>query len=354
MSLERPVSQLAREYERLSRLFAAQPPLTRHFLDQQAAAIAAALERDGSPIRYQLPDQIILEGGESLTLAPVIRKRLVGRSSDRQDRWERLTQSLNSLEESLNPALAACGSLMRYTLARHVLYHLLPDGREVCYLAASPDDIPSIPTGEIQPAAILAASDAVADAGVVNPDSNLLQVPYVDAARRFYLPQWVAFGEDDRLLFGSLEEAKACIASLRNAVHLLQNAAAFCPSLVVDETYQRKRTGLLGQLVNQGRALARAYTREMVAKIRSRAAAGTLNRGFNLSLSYFDDEALSLRTCPIEVIPTGRIMFVPAFVVLAMRRAEEKVRGDYHINPSTRKHLLAQLTTIESAFNGHS
>jgi hypothetical protein len=351
MPLERPVSQLAREYEALSRLFDAQPTLTRHFLDQQAATIAAALAQDGRVIRFQLPDRIILEGGESLDLAPAARRRSVGGGAKRR---ERLTQYLDSLEHSLNPALAVCGKLFRYTLARHLLYQLLPDGPNVHYLPESSDDIPSIPAGEARRAALLAATDAVAEAEAAVPDRDRLQVPYVEAARRFYLPQWVAFGEDDRLLARSLEEAEACVASLQKAVGILQEAAAVCPSLVADETYQRKRAGLLGQLVNQGRALARAYTREIVAKVRSRAAAGTLNRGLRLSLPYFNDEELALRTYPVEVIPDGRILFVPAFVVRAMRLSEAQVRRDFHFSPSTRKHLLAQLTSIESAFNGHS
>ncbi|MBN2388316.1 MAG: hypothetical protein JXB85_14970 [Anaerolineales bacterium] len=354
MPLERPVSQLAREYEAHSRLFDAQPPLTRHFLDRQAAALAAALSQDSGPIRYQLPNRITLEGGELVDLEVARRKRTVGRFSTRCERRDHLVHSLNSLEQSLNPALAACGCLLRYALGRHMLYQLLPDGRDVRYLPESSDDIPSIPVGETRPGALLAASDAAAEAETARPDGDQCQVPYVDAARRFYLPQWVALGEEDRLLVNSFEEAEACVASLQKAVYILQDAAAVCPSLVSDETYQRKRAGLLGQLVNQGRALARAYSREIVARIRSRAASGTLNRGLRLSLPFFDDEELSLRTYPVEVIPYGRILFVPAFVARAMRLSEKQVRHDFRFNPSTRKHLLAQLASIEHAFNGHS
>jgi hypothetical protein len=353
MSQDRPASRLAREYEAASRLFDAQPTLTRRFLDQQAAALAAALDR-GGPIRYQLPDKIILEGGESLALEAARRKRAVGRFSGHRERRERLIQSLNTLEQSLNPALSTCGCLLRYTLARHMLYQLLPDGRDVNYLPEGGDDIPSIPVGEVRPGALLAAGDAAAEAGMARLDRDRLQVPYVDAARRFYLPQWVAFGEGDCLLTGSFEEAEACVASLQKAVCILEEAVAVCPSLVADETYQRKRAGLLGQLVNQGRALARAQTGEIVARIRGRAEAGTLNRGLRLLLPYFDDESLSIRTYPVEVIPDGRIMFVPAFVVRAMRLSEKQVRHDRRFNPSTRNHLLAQLTSIEQAFNGRS
>ena len=51
-----------------------------------------------------------------------------------------------------------------------------------------------------------------------------------------------------------------------------------------------------------------------------------------------------------EVIPAGRIMFVPAFVVRAVRQEEVKVSQDTRYNPSTRKHLLHLLELLEKAF----
>jgi hypothetical protein len=59
---------------------------------------------------------------------------------------------------------------------------------------------------------------------------------------------------------------------------------------------------------------------------------------------------MALRLYPVEIIPGGRSMFIPAFVVLAMRRVEEQIHNDYHLNQSTRRHLLTQLTSVEDAF----
>jgi hypothetical protein len=84
--------------------------------------------------------------------------------------------------------------------------------------------------------------------------------------------------------------------------------------MVADETYQRKRYGMLGQLVNQGRALARYETRQIIATIRRRALTNSLNRGLSLSLPYFDDQTLEMKVYSFQIIPAGRIMFVPAFV----------------------------------------
>jgi hypothetical protein len=106
----------------------------------------------------------------------------------------------------------------------------------------------------------------------------------------------------------------------------------------------------LGQLVNQGRALAQYETAEMIQTIQRRAAAHDLNRGLSLSLPYFDDQDLQLRTHDFEVIPAGRIMFVPAFVVRAARQQQAMVAQDTRLSLSTRKYLLIELETLEKAF----
>jgi hypothetical protein len=52
----------------------------------------------------------------------------------------------------------------------------------------------------------------------------------------------------------------------------------------------------------------------------------------------------------LEVIPAGRIMFIPAFVVRAARGEQAKVAQDTRLNASTRRHLLTQLRNLETAF----
>jgi hypothetical protein len=357
MQLEQPTSHLAREYEHLSRLFDAQPALTRRFLEQQAAAVIIALGESRKRIRFQLPDRVILEGGESLDLTPAPRLRALGSTLlplSRAEKRARLIRHLDGLEHSLNPGLAVCGGLFRFALASTMVHHLLPDGQAVHTPPETETDIPTIPVGEIRPAAFLAGTDAAVEWNNTYANDVLLQAPIVTAARRFYLPQWVAVGEDDQLLTNSLTEAEAHVASLQNAVHILQEAEAICPSVVADEAYQRKRAGYYGQLVNQGHALARYYTRGIIARIQARAAAGTLNRGLRLSLPSFEVDDLAIHLYPINIIPDGRIMFVPAFVAQAMQLAQAKIKGDMNISLSSRRHMLAQLTTIMSAFNGHS
>jgi hypothetical protein len=59
---------------------------------------------------------------------------------------------------------------------------------------------------------------------------------------------------------------------------------------------------------------------------------------------------LTLESHNFEVIPAGRIMFVPAFVVRAAREEQAKVAQDTRLSASTRKYLLAELNVLERAF----
>jgi hypothetical protein len=114
--------------------------------------------------------------------------------------------------------------------------------------------------------------------------------------------------------------------------------------------YQQKRYGMLGQLVNQGRALARYKTREIIAAIQRRAAANSLNRGLSINLPYFDDQVLQMKVRKFDVIPAGRIMFLPSLVVLATQKEQVKVEQDTRLSRSTRRHLLAEFQMFSSAF----
>jgi hypothetical protein len=89
---------------------------------------------------------------------------------------------------------------------------------------------------------------------------------------------------------------------------------------------------------------------ETVQTIRRRAASHDLDRGLSLSLPYFNDQTLSKEEYNFDVIPAGRVMFVPAFVVLAVRAQGAKVAQDTRMSKSTRKHLLAELGLLEQIF----
>jgi hypothetical protein len=351
-----PANQLRLEYERQNALFDAQLPIIQRFLEAQARQIAEAYAERAQRVRFTLPDRVIAEKGtEPIAVQQAVREQHVGDFADklaRRDVHATLRQRLTELEQSSDQAIIIAASLIRFASATHMVHNMLPSGRIVAYLPVEEDDIPSIPTSKgMEPeSAITASTDAIAEEWNAEDGRGNLQVPYVPAARRFYLPQWVAFGDKGELLVNTVKEAEAHIASMQHFLNVLFAARSLAPYMVRDEEFEKKRYGMLGQLVNQGRALARYQTAEIIAAIRERAAAQSLNRGLSVRLPYFDDQELEIETYAFVIIPAGRIMFVPAFVVRAAREEQAKVAQDTRFNFSTRKYLLEELDMLEKAF----
>jgi hypothetical protein len=353
-----PDEYLRQDYESQRVLFEAQPPMVQRFLEVQGRQLADAIAQRLPNVRFSLPDRVVVggaEGGQVLPVPAGSREQSLGGWLDRLTRanpGEKLRQRLAELAQSPDRAIAVSADLVRHAIVMHMVHNMLPAGRSVTYVPAEGEEFPTLPVaGELEPeSAITAATDAIAEEGQSEEGRGQLQVPYTPAARRFYLPQWVAFDDQDRLLVNSLNEAEADISSMQQFVAILHAAASLAPYIIADEDYQRKRYGMLGQLINQGRALARYRTQEIIRVIGQRAAAQDLNRGLSLSLPYFDDQVLRMETRGIQVIPAGRIMFVPAFVVRAVREERAKVAQDTRLNPSTRHHLLAELEALEQAF----
>jgi hypothetical protein len=105
------------------------------------------------------------------------------------------------------------------------------------------------------------------------------------------------------------------------------------------------------QWIALGHKLAHEQTLRIIDTIRQRAADHQLDRGLSISLPYFDDEALALKVHRFQVIPKGRVMFVPAFVVLAAQREQTRVARNRRLSASTRQHLLDELVLLERAFD---
>lgn len=354
--IHNPLTPLREEYEAQRTLFEAQPGIVQRFIEAQGLQLAEALLQNPTQVRFSLPDRVVLEPGSAATSVPAeFREQVTGSVLDRLTRADvraGLRQRLAELEGSSRKPVAAAASLLRYATAYTMVYSLLPSGRSVHYTAPEGEEIPSIPTGKASEveSAITQASDAIAEKGAAEHGRGELQTPFVPDARRFFLPQWVAFGQQGNLLVNTLSEAEGHVGSMQRFLGILHAAVALAPYFVADSTYQAKRYGMLGQLVNQGRALAHAQTEEIVRVIKQRVAAHDLNRGLSLSLPYFDDQALVMRAHDFVVIPAGRIMFVPAFVVRAALEEQAKVAQDTRLSPSTRKYLMVELKALEAAF----
>ncbi len=352
-------SLLRQEYDQAAELLRLQPPLTQRFVEAQARHLADAIVQRTPQVRFTLPDQVIGPGSDArpVAVSAGYREQVVGGTGfldrfSRTDVRKAIVHRLQELELMSNREVSISAKLLRHATVIYMVHGMLPAGRSVQYVAEEGEEIPTQPVSS--PAAlgsaITATTDAIAEEGAAEEGRGELLVPYAEAARRFYLPQWVAFDEEDHLLVNSAEDAEAHVASMQRFMEVLHLGRAFAPYIVADEQYQQKRYGMLGQLVNQGRALARYETREIINTIKERAAQHDLNRGLSLSVPYFDDQELAMALESFEVIPQGRIMFVPAFVVRAARAEQAKVADDTRLSLSTRKHLIQELKMLEAAF----
>jgi hypothetical protein len=102
--------------------------------------------------------------------------------------------------------------------------------------------------------------------------------------------------------------------------------------------------------IARGQDLALRAVNELIEELWRRAAMHQLDRGVRLSFPFYDDRRRSLRWRDFTVIPPGRIMFVPAFVVVAAEREIDRVRADRQYTETTRLHLVEGLGTLRQAF----
>ena len=333
VSIAKPVDdavrQLHEEWQVQQTLFQSQPATIQCFFQAQAARLAEALDHRQGQVEVALPEHVRVSlqspsRNPLVTVPSDFRKQVVAGLLGRlpaKDIRTAVRQRLTQLEQSPYLAVAVSARLLRYATVHHIVHDRLPAGQPVTYLVAEGDTIPTAP----------------ADAAHT-------------AAQRFFMPQWVAL-DDGHLLVDSEAQAEACIASMRAYLNTLHLAVSLAPYIYADEEYQRKHYGMLGQLVNQGRALARYQTGVVIRKIRRFAEAGELNMGFSLSLPYFDEQTFEMKMYDFEVIPLGRIMFLPSLVWRAARREQEKVQQDARLNESTRIRLRAELEELAQAFD---
>lgn len=355
------ISYLKAEFEQQNLLFNAQPTMVQRYLETQARHLAEAIMNNDPQVRFQLPDRVLAKtpsaGDQAVMLVPPeLREQKVGgwlQHAQGADLREEVRKQLSALEGSPDQAVSSATALLRFAIASQMVHNMLPSGRSVTYLPDGEEPIPTIPQPNPNDggSAITSSGDAIAETPAGDDDQRgSLQVPFVEAARRFYLPQWVAFDEKGSLLVNSEADAQACLASMQRFINILHAASSLAPYMVGNEEYQRKRYGILGQLINQGRALALYQTKRIIQTIREQVKDGLLKRGLSISLPYYDDQDLRLAQLELEIIPAGRIEFKSVFVLRAVRLEHAKISQDTRLNASTRKHLLNELDLIERAF----
>jgi len=316
-----PSSLLRQEYDEARILLHLQPLATQRFVAAQAQRLGDALVRHATQARFSLPDQVLVARGETEpSFVPAgNRDQLIGRARwldqfSHTDLRRAVSQRLQDLELAASREASVAAKLLRYAIVIYLVQELLPDGHTAADLEANGETV-------------------------------------AEAACRGYVPQWAAFDAHDHLLVKSVREAEAQLASMQRYMEILDLAQALALYVVADEQYWEKYYGMLGQLVEQGRALARHETKAIITTIKNRAAQGQLNQGLHLSVPYFDDQTLRICLIEFEVIPAGRVMFVPTFVVKAAREEQIKVSADTRLSPATRQHLLCELKLLEQAFD---
>jgi hypothetical protein len=352
-SLDRYPTQ---EYQHWHDLLRAQPTKIRSDLEAEAHNLAQILSQPHSQIRFTLPDSVITQAGgrHGIPVPDEYREQLIGGLMDRMNHTglnTALRERLDELEVSPNKAVSTASSLLRFAIAFFMVHDLLPAGHSVHYLMAKGAELPSLPDTRDG----LAEPKYTAEANIALSNYEISQengIGEIDpTAGHFYFPQWVAFDGEGKLLVDTASKAEDQLTSMQHYVKVLHMVIGLAPFMVADDQYRQKRSGMLGQLVNQGRAMARYLTSEIIVTIKRRAAANDLNRGLSISLPYFDDQNLEIKIHAFNVIPTGRIMFISAFVVLAVHKEQVKVAQDTRLNRSTRQHLLSELRMLEISFS---
>ncbi len=357
---ESTTSQLRQEYQGYQILFRLQPADIQQHLESQATQLTNALVNRAVSVHYSLPEAISLpaynSAGKIIPVPAQFRHQSAGSLLNHlfhSDLQTELSAQISQLEHSSDPAVSASAVLLRHTLVIYMVHKYLQVGRSVQYRAEEGDEIPCMPvTEESAPQSALVSQTDVAHFETEAQIEQSQDLPIADDGGRqgYFLPEWVVVDDQQRLLVANLPAAMAIIQAMQGYLCILNRAVSLAPYMVVDEEFQNKHYGILGQLVNQGRALASYQVGLLCQTIKRRSATHELDRGLRVSLPYFNDQSFTIETYDFDVIPGGRVMFVPAFVVLAVRAEATRVAQNTHLSPSTRKSLLKELCIMERAF----
>ncbi len=311
--------QLRESRLRMDSLFNIQSAETRSFLLCEADRIASALREGKAQIRFQLPETVVLPGdGRAADVPMEFREQRIGGFLNRfpvKDIRAAFRSRLSQLENSGYFGVQTGAGLLRFAVARRLVLDLRPE-----------ESMTGLPEG------------------ITDPGPDFLSPRDGEGLRSYAAPEDP--GETELL-----KKAEGAILRLRRAINNLHQAVSLAPYMYADEEFQTKRAVLLARLISLGHAYAHREVRGIVRTIWRRALENDLNRGLWLSVPYFDDRALELKDYEFEVIPPGRTMFVPAFVALAASREQERVEQQDSLSPSTRIHLLAELKSLEQAFD---
>src|SRR5512141_36111 len=146
--------RLAADYRSQQALFSAQPAIVQRYLETQGKQLAQAVV-DGDPqVNFSLPDRVVctLENVDQPALVTIPqnqRTRTAGSFINRfrkAELYKELRHIFTELEQSPDRAVSVVAALLRHATVMHMVYQMLPAGRDVCYKPADENEtIPSIP-----------------------------------------------------------------------------------------------------------------------------------------------------------------------------------------------------------------
>ena len=355
----------AQELEAWQTLFHSQIAATREFLEKQASWLAWAMINDLPQVCFRLPEHVAVEtnstGQVRFGLVPIRH-----RQQKVINRWRHLThmtlrtavqQRFTELESCPDSALFISAGLLRFACSMYMVHHmvyswwldscLLDNERSLSAFGLREKEFR---TFSRDPAVqLFYADDDAKDVLRVHEIKTVVGGHQNNKSREQSVVEAC-----QPVLAEAVNDAERLMAAMQQDLSILDSAVALAPYIVAEENFHHKRFRIVGQMIQQGRALARFQLSEIIQSIHRRAASNLLNRGLSLSLPYYDDHALEMRCWQFQVIPAGRTLFSPAFVVRAVWLEQEKLSRDPCLSPSTRKHLLEELYSLERAFDDHA
>jgi hypothetical protein len=353
----------AQELEARQKLFYLQTAATQDFLEKQASWLAWAMMNDLPQVRFRLPERVACE----VDCAGQIRFGLV--PEDRRQHqvvnlWRRLThmalraavqQRFAELEECPDRAVSIGAGLLRFACSMYLIRRMVHPWWLEVSLIDSERSLSAFVSGEKEVRTFSRESAfhlLYSDASPKGAPEDQVMNSAVGSHQLISSQEQPVIDVCQPVLAEVVNESERLLAAMQHYLSILDMAVALAPYVVGGEDFQHMRFRIVGQLIQQGRALAQFQVREIIQSIQRRAASNLLNRGFSLSLPYFDDHALEMRCWKFQVIPAGRTQFSPAFVVRAVWLEQEKLSRNPCLSHSTRKHLFEELNKLERAFDG--
>ena len=335
------------ELENYQLLYNAQPAQIRNHLHQQGKQIVQDILDGLSWIQFSFPEYIYLTDGvdsawNKCWIAPRYRQQQVGHRLLRHfhiDIIHALLERFDELQSSSHQAVVFCVRLLRFLMAKELLA-TLSNGEQIIRLSKE-NKIPSLSQ----------FSDHLISLRISFLNSSSETMSRVDRSNQLdKISTDQVFTNDGLQKLHHSDDFPEIFLELEISLRLLEIAFVIEPSIIEDPTFKQNYEFVITQYKSEGQAYARYQTMEIIRTIRERAAQNALNRGLSLSLPYFDDQALELRSYDFEVIPAGRILFEPYFVVQAAEEAKSRVSAERSYSESTKEHLLAELDLIQKSF----